>query len=185
MDSKIKTVGTREEVYKGLASRTAGNLQKNDIIEKIIGNRTLYISKKISEKMKENINIFRTNNPNFFKSMHKKTIVANNTESNNKDVNNQNGGNNQNINKKNLNKEELNKKKSKIIKTQKLMFKEKDNSFKTVYYPELQGMNLNKIKEELRQEEAEEDFGTIIPKQNVNSSFTIEDFPEINNNDFE
>jgi len=194
-NSKIKTVGTREEVYKGLASRTAGNLQKNDIIEKIIGNRKLYISKKISEKMKENINIFRTNNPNFFKSMHKKTIVANNVESNNKDVNNkdvnnqnannQNGSNNQNINKKNLNKEDLNKKKSKIIKTQKLMFKEKDNSFKTVYYPELQGMNLNKIKEELRQEEAEEDFGTIIPKQNINTSFTIEEFPEINNDDFE
>ena len=189
-NSKIKTVGTREEVYKGLASRTAGNLQKNDIIEKIIGNRKLYISKKISEKMKENINIFRTNNPNFFKSMHKKTIVANNIESNNKDVNNQNtnnqnGSNNQNINKKKLNKEDLNKKKSKIIKTQKLMFKEKDNAFKTVYYPELQGMNLNKIKEELRQEEAEEDFGTIIPKQNINTSFTIEEFPEINNDDFE
>ena len=195
-NSKIKTVGTREEVYKGLASRTAGNLQKNDIIEKIIGNRKLYISKKISEKMKENINIFRTNNPNFFKSMHKKTIVANNIESNNKDINNkdvnnqnssnnQNNSNNQNVNKKNLNKEDLNKKKSKIIKTQKLMFKEKDNSFKTVYYPELQGMNLNKIKEELRQEEAEEDFGTIIPKQNINTSFTIEEFPEINNDDFE
>ena len=142
--------------------------------------------------MKENINIFRTNNPNFFKSMHKKTIVANNIESNNKDINNkdvnnkdvnnqnssnnQNNSNNQNVNKKNLNKEDLNKKKSKIIKTQKLMFKEKDNSFKTVYYPELQGMNLNKIKEELRQEEAEEDFGTIIPKQNINTSFTIEEF---------
>ena len=203
-NSKIKTVGTREEVYKGLASRTAGNLQKNDIIEKIIGNRKLYISKKISEKMKENINIFRTNNPNFFKSMHKKTIVANNIESNNKDINNKDVNNkdvnnkdvnNQNVNKKNLdkeelnkknlNKEDLNKKKSKIIKTQKLMFKEKDNSFKTVYYPELQGMNLNKIKEELRQEEAEEDFGTIIPKQNINTSFTIEEFPEINNDDFE
>ena len=50
-NSKIKTVGPREEVYKGLASRTAGNLQKNDIIEKIIGNRKLYISKKISEKI--------------------------------------------------------------------------------------------------------------------------------------
>ena len=29
--SKIRTVGTREEVYKGLASRTAGNLQKGKI----------------------------------------------------------------------------------------------------------------------------------------------------------
>ena len=34
MDTKIKKVGTREEVFKGLAARTAGGLVKNDIIEK-------------------------------------------------------------------------------------------------------------------------------------------------------
>jgi hypothetical protein len=183
--SKIRTVGTREEVYKGLASRTAGNLQKNDIIEKIIGNRILYISKKISDKMKANISIFRTSNPNFLKSIQKKTMVVNNTELHNtQNIKTQNT-NNQDLNIQNINKQDINKKKSKIIKTQKLMFKEKDNSFKTIYYPELQGMNLDKIKEELRQEEAEEDFGTIIPKQNVHTSFLIEEFPEISNNDFE
>ena len=196
--SKIRTVGTREEVYKGLASRTAGNLQKNDIIEKKIGNRVLYISKKISDKMKANISIFRSNNPNFLKYIQKKTMVVNNLEDNqninnqiankndiNKNDTNKNDTNKNDINKNDINKNDINKKKSKIIKTQKLMFKEKDNSFKTIYYPELQGMNLEKIKEELRQEEAEEDFGTIIPKQNVNTSFIIEEFPEISSNDFE
>ena len=191
--SKIRTVGTREEVYKGLASRTAGNLQKNDIIEKKIGNRVLYISKKISDKMKANISIFRSNNPNFLKYIQKKTMVVNNLEDNqninnqiaNKNDINKNDTNKNDTNKNDINKKDLNRKKIKIIKTQKLMFKEKDNSFKTIYYPELQGMNLEKIKEELRQEEAEEDFGTIIPKQNVNTSFIIEEFPEISSNDFE
>ena len=184
--SKTRTVGTREEVYKGLASRTAGNLQKNDIIEKKIGNRILYISKKISDKMKANISIFRTSNPNFLKSIQKKTMVVNNTELHNtQNIKTQNTNNQESNTQDVVNKQDINKKKNKIIKTQKLMFKEKDNSFKTIYYPELQGMNLDKIKEELRQEEAEEDFGTIIPKQNVNTSFLIEEFPEISNNDFE
>ena len=53
--SKIKKVGTREEVFKGTAMRTAGGLKIDDIIEKRIGNRIIYISKKLSDKMKENI----------------------------------------------------------------------------------------------------------------------------------
>ena len=189
--NKMKSVGTREEVYKGLASRTAGNLQKNDIIEKKIGNRILYISKKISDKMKANIHIFRSNNPNFLKSIQKKTMVLNTAELNDKqnttnNISNNNATNNviNNVNT-NVTNQNSNKKKCKIIKTQKLCFKEKDNSVKSIYYPELQGMNLNKIKEELRQEEEEEDFGSIIPKQNVNTSFIIEEFPDITNNDFE
>ena len=180
MDSnKIKIVGTREEVYKGTASRTAGNLQKNDIIEKKIGNRTLYISKKISEKMKANISIFRTNNPNFLKSIQKQTMISKSQ------VGNQGGnqGGNQ-VKSQEVNKE-IHKKKNKIIKTQKLSFKEKDNSVKSIYYPELQGMNLNDIRRELREEEAEEDFGTVIEKKNINTSFLIEDFPEITNNELE
>ena len=181
--NKMKTVGTREEVYKGLASRTAGNLQKNDIIEKKIGNRILYISKKISDKMKANIHIFRSNNPNFLKSIQKKTMVFNTIELNDKQNATNNVSNVSNVS--NITNQDSNKKKCKIIKTQKLCFKEKDNSIKSIYYPELQGMNLNKIKEELRQEEEEEDFGTIIPKQNVNTSFIIEEFPDITNNDFE
>ncbi len=78
--SKIKKVGTREEVYKNLAIRTAGNLKKDDIIEKVFGNKTMYISKKLSDKMKENIQILRTHNPNFMKKMQKKTMVVSTPE---------------------------------------------------------------------------------------------------------
>ena len=65
--SSCKRIGTREEVYKGQSTKTAGGLTKNDIIEKSNGSRTIYISKKVSEKMKENGNILRIYNPNFKK----------------------------------------------------------------------------------------------------------------------
>ena len=45
-NSKVKKVGTREEVYKGLAARTAGGLKKDDIIAKQFGTKTIYISKR-------------------------------------------------------------------------------------------------------------------------------------------
>jgi hypothetical protein len=70
-----KKIGTREEVYKCIASQTAGGLCKSDIIEKKHNGKTIYISKKISEKMKEQINIIREYNPNFLKKQ-KKTFSA-------------------------------------------------------------------------------------------------------------
>ena len=78
---KSKKVGTREEVYKGIALRTAGCLKKDDIIEKRIGNRIIYISKKLSEKMinNPNINILRAHNPNFTKHIQKKNYSFYNT----------------------------------------------------------------------------------------------------------
>ena len=201
--SKIKKVGTREEVYNGLALRTAGNLSKNDIIKKRFGNKDIYISKKLSEKMKANIILLRTNNPNFLRGIQKKTISAktiipdntdntnntnntNNTDNNITNLNNITNNNSQQPNLDLINKQKIsNKIKNSSIKTQKILFKEKNNSVKTVFYPELQGLNLNKIKEELKQEEEEEDYGSIIPKIKLNTSFTIEEFPEINNSDFE
>jgi len=50
---RIKKTGTREMVYKGLALRTAGNLTKDDIEYKIINGKEWYISKKMSERMRE------------------------------------------------------------------------------------------------------------------------------------
>ena len=44
--SKNKKYGTREDVYKCIATHTAGGLTKNDIIEKKNGQHTIYISKK-------------------------------------------------------------------------------------------------------------------------------------------
>ena len=46
-----KKTGSREEVYKCIASHTAGGLCKSDIIEKQHNGKTIYISKKISEKI--------------------------------------------------------------------------------------------------------------------------------------
>jgi len=169
MDTKIKKVGTREEVYNGNALRTAGGLQKNDIIEKKIGNRIIYISKKLSDKMKENITIIRNQNPHFFKRVLKKTIVS--------DVNtNQQSAINPSIN------PSINPQKQKKIithpKTQKLSFKVKDNSVKTVYYPELKGMDLNELKEEILREEAEEDLGIKLPPKKL-EEFSIGEMPDI------
>jgi len=175
--SKIKKVGTREEVYKGIALRTAGGLKKDDIIEKKIGNRIIYISKKLSDKMKENVNILRTHNPNLLKKIQKKTIVSTietqpNTQANtqtNTQANTQ--PNIQNIKQK-QNKNILH------AKTQKLSFKVKDNSVKTVFYPELQGLDLKELKEEILREEAEEDLGITLPKKSL-EAFSIDEMPDI------
>jgi len=160
-NSKVKKVGTREEVYKGIALRTAGSLKKDDIIEKRIGNRVIYISKKLSDKMKENVNILRTHNPNFFKRMQKKTTV---TTSETQPIS-------QPIKPKQI---------KQIVhpKTQKLSFKVKDNSVKTIFYPELQGLNLNELKEDILREEAEEDLGITIPKKPL-GEFSIDEMPDI------
>ena len=171
VENKLKKVGTREEVYNNLASRTAGNLTKNDIIEKTIGSRKIYISKKLSEKM--------INNPIFLKKVHKRTLIATPNQAPTQSTPTQSTPNHI--------------KKQTSTKTQKLSFKIGENAVKTIYYPELNGVNLKKLKEELLKEEAEEDLGIVIPKKNVSSSgassnageFIIEELPEININELE
>jgi hypothetical protein len=74
-DARMKRLGTREEVFKGLAIRTAGGLKKDDIIAKQFGTKTLYISKRLSDRMRENFQ-----NANYFRKRVRKTLVAaNNT----------------------------------------------------------------------------------------------------------
>ena len=179
--SKIKKVGTREEVYKSVALRTAGGLKKDDIIEKKIGNRIIYISKKLSDKMKENVNILRTHNPNLLKKIQKKTIVSTietqpNTQANTQANTQPNTHHNTHPNTPNI-KQKHNKN---ILhsKTQKLSFKVKDNSVKTVFYPELQGLDLKELKEEILREEAEEDLGITLPKKSL-EAFSIDEMPDI------
>ena len=205
--SKIKKVGTREDVFKGLAERTAGGLKKDDINEKHFGNKSIYISKKLSDRMKANIATLRISNPNFFKRLQKKTMVSNNIENNNIQQNasltpnsttlaNVNNTINANVNntisanaKPNLHINTLHKntlKKKIHPKTLKLAFKVKDNSVKTVFYPELQGINIKELKEELVREEAEEDLGITsqtASRQKSNEPFTIEAMPDIDIND--
>ena len=47
---KIKTRGTRQEVFEGLAKRTPGGLTKDDLFE----NKGRLVSKKASEKARTN-----------------------------------------------------------------------------------------------------------------------------------
>lgn len=144
-----KRIGTREEVYKGIASRTAGGLKRDDIIAKQFGTRILYISKKLSDIMR--------NNPNNFQKRNLRRTLVNTTIE--LDTNKR-----KHISSSNM-----------ISRTQKLSFKIKDNTVKNVFYPELQGLNIKQLKDELAREEAEEDLGQL----SVKKEFTIEEMPEI------
>ena len=61
----MSKIGTREEVFKGLAERTSGGLTKNDIICKTIGGKTLYISSKKSKNMRELLKKTKTNHATY------------------------------------------------------------------------------------------------------------------------
>ena len=52
-----KKIGSREEVYKGLAQKTSGGLKKENIICKIIRKKEVYVSKRLSELMKVKNNL--------------------------------------------------------------------------------------------------------------------------------
>jgi hypothetical protein len=182
MDSSInKRIGTRQEVYKGLATRTAGGLKKDDIIEKEFGSRKMYISKKLSDKMRENFNIIRSNNPNHLKRNPKRTMVAhklNETANANSTLAYQNkviaelDKKQQNPNQKHQHQHS---------KMQKLSFKVKENTVRNVFYPELKGMDIKQLKEELVREETEEDLGISSSSDNnqPKKEFSIEEMPDI------
>ena len=273
INCKNKKFGTREEVYKGIYTNTAGGLKKDDIIEKCLGTKIIYISKKLSDKMKINFNIIRANNPNQFKRIPKKTMVSpkiidnytDNLQSNNivathqqqqtqpqqtqpqqpqqqtqqqqpqqphlqqqpqqsqqsqqqtqpqpqqtqpqqsqpqqqqsqpQQQPQQTQQQNSNIikNKKN---NIVNSNKKAYKKTQKILFNITENKVKNVYYPELQGINITNLKEELLKEENDEDNGNTLESNNSNyqddvlldddnnsiysknKQFCVEDMPEI------
>lgn len=69
-----KRYGTREEVFKEIAHQTTGGLTKNDLICKKKDNTVIYISKKLSNAMKETDNLK--------KYRRKKTISRNNFKNN-------------------------------------------------------------------------------------------------------
>lgn len=163
-DARTKKIGTREEVFKGLAARTAGGLKKEDIIAKQFGTRTLYISKRLSDRMRENFQ-----NANYFRKRVRKTLVATS-----------------NIQHPNSEAKLANIVGIKIPHSKTLKFKVNDNTVKNVYYKELNGQNLHKLKEELKKEEAEEDLGLPAVRESSSSSeFKIEDVPEISLDDLE
>jgi hypothetical protein len=177
MDTKIKKVGTREEVFKGLATRTAGGLFKNDIIEKQFGTRKLYISKRLSDKMRESFNTIRLNNPNHLKRLSRKIPINFNT------IMGENNANtstpvNTSVSIQSVSGSTSNSKST--SKTQKLAFKIKENAVKNVFYPELKGMNIKNLKEELEREAEEEDTGISLGNSGcANQPFVIEEMPDI------
>ena len=155
----IKKIGSREEVYKCLALHTIGGLYKNDILEKKHNDKFIYISKKISDKMKAQISIIRETNPNFFKKQKKTLNISS--------INNKNHS-----------------------KTQKILFQMNNNEVKNKYYPELKGIDLQSLKEDLLNEEEEEDEEEK-EKDNKNvlnkskkklEPFLIEEMPDIDMN---
>lgn len=170
-DASGKRIGTREEVFKGLAARTAGGLTKGDIIAKQFGTRTLYISKRLSDRMRENFQ-----HANYFRKRIRKTLVATNNASTLQQPMQgtmikpagASGG-------------------VKAHHAKTLKFKVNDNTVRNVYYKELQGQNLQKLKEELKKEEAEEDLGLPPTRESNgnNGEFKIEDVPEISLDDLE
>ena len=159
-NNRNKGIGTREEVYKGLFLKTAGGLVKDDIIEKRIGNRILYISKKLSDKMKTNPNLIR--NPNHVKRIHKRTI-NNLTRLENKthQLGSGNGGGNSSSIDHIMTASKV--QNTPTPKTQKIHFTTTDNVSVNVYYPELKGQNIKRLQAdltaELEQEELVEDQG--------------------------
>ena len=196
MESSVnKRIGTRQEVYKGLATRTAGGLKKDDIIEKQFGSRAIYISKKLSDKMRENFNIIRSNNPNHLKRNPKRTMVAPKlNENENATLANQNKviteldkksqqKQNQQQQQQNQQQQQQNQQhqRHQHAKTLKLSFKVKENTVRNVFYPELQGMDIKQLKEELIREETEEDLGIISSSDNnqPKKEFSIEEMPDI------
>ena len=236
MNNTNKKFGTREEVYKGFATQTAGGLYKQDIIEKIFGSKIIYISKKLSDKMKLNFNIIRENNPNHFKKKPKKTLCIQQSpqpQQPPQPPQQQQQLPQQQPLQQQLPQQQLpqqqppqqqlpqqqppqqqqqpirHNKKYTHNKTQKILFNIVDNKVKNVFYPELQGQNLNKLKEELINEENSEDNGCELSidaecvfdssttrntslsthlndannnnnNESKNAQFIIEDMPEIN-----
>jgi len=151
----IKIIGTREEVYKSQAKKTIGGLTKPDILEKCNNGKTTYISKKLSDKMRLQLNTIRENNPNFFKNKKRTHCVSSiHKNSNSNSINNNNSSNNTNNNNNNSN--NTNYKNKKKSKTHKLSFEINNNKVKNIYYPELNGLNIEELKEEIRRQEEEE-----------------------------
>ena len=178
-DARMKRVGTREEVFKGQASRTAGGLKKDDIIAKQFGTRTLYISKRLSDRMREN---FQNTTNNFRKRVRKTLVTPSSTSQSSFDIRRISTGTITGTRTGTSTGTITSNIKTPHSKT--LKFKVNNNTVRNVYYKELQGMNIQKLKDELKKEESEEDLG--MSSESAESRvFKIEDVPEISLDDLE
>ena len=154
-NGKIKKIGTREMVYKGLALRTSGNLTKNDIEYKIINGKEWYISKKMSERMRE---LIKKNAFSRRKKTHVNTYALSNT-TNNISANNISTNNistNSNIinNQKITSPENINPLINQTCKTIKnIKFAHEKNNIHEVFYNELSDYDIAELRAEAELED--------------------------------
>ena len=179
ISTNIKKIGNREEVYKGLAYRTAGGLTNTDIIEKNFNGKLIYISKKISENMKAQMQLIHSNTQ-YTNNLDSNTITTQQLKDFNK---------NKKIIKKNKKTlaalksnttNLLNKYKSKTHKN--ISFQITNNEVKNKYYPELKGIDLKDLKEDLIREEEEEDNCIENVTKKTLEPFKVEEIPDIDIN---
>ena len=164
-----KKLGTREEVYLGIALKTKGGLFKKDIIQKNINGKFSYISKKLSEIAKER-NVFSNYRKRKTKGKMDSSTI-NNTVSN--CVSNS-VSNNQNRNTSNIS--QANKLTKKNV-----SFKLNQNTYKSIYYPELKGVNLERLRRNNLEDEEDEDYDDLEDEiQHTPKNFEIEDISQLN-----
>jgi hypothetical protein len=145
-----KKIGSREEVYVGIALKTNGGLFKKDIIQKNTNGKYSYVSKKLSEIAKER---------NVFSNYRKRKTRANKVSIN---VNTNAPLQPNKLTKKNVS------------------FSLNQNQYKTIYYPELKGVNLERLRNNNLEEEDEEDEDDEEEIQHTPQNFKIEDISQLN-----
>ena len=194
----IKKLGTREEVYKNIASRTAGGLCKSDIIEREYKGNLIYISKKISDKMK--VQMSTSNEVNTQSQTHTPETLPQPQAPQQQPPQQQPPQPQQKQTKPSKQQRSIMKKNKKTLaissnllnkhksKTHKISFQIDKNEVKNIYYPELKGIDLQELKEELLREEAEEDNCIDNSENNTKTNklqepFKIEELPDIDINE--
>lgn len=130
---KQKKNGTREEVFLGLALKTTGGLFQKDIIQKKLNNKIIYVSRKLSTIAKER-DVFS----NYRKR--RKTRALQPTKINITH---------------NTNSSLLSNKMTK----KNVSFSLNQNKYQSIYYPELEGKNLNTLRHYNDEDEEDEDTG--------------------------
>ena len=143
---KIKKIGSRQEVYYGLALRTSGGLTKVDIFEKVVNGKKYYVSKKLSAIAKER-DMFSKYKP--VRKTHKQSVN-----------------------------QLIKPKVSNNLTKKRITFNLQNNECKKIYYPELKGQNINRLR--LENEEDEDEYEEEEEIVHTPKNFRIQDISEIN-----
>ena len=165
---KIK-IGSRADVYEGRAQQTVGGLTKNDIICKIMGKKKLYISQKVSNRMKEVMTeMIKRKTKHATQSILKKSNLTNSIIPNQPENTSPNITNNNTSDKIDLTDSTQSSPPIKLNKKT-VKFALNYNIVKNFTYDELNGINLEQLRREMNEENNETESSSITPKE-----FTIE-----------